>query len=197
MADNSSKRKVNSSLDMLRKQVNDLYTTTYFTRDTSEEIKAQVSDRLDDAIRKSTLGDEEFNNISNTSKLFRKLLKPDGSSATSKLSQNFGKGGDDDISNLFQSPDMIASIMDSYTKTKWIADLDNEFDLICRYMPKLQAALDRSGEKIITDLKAKTKEDDDDELGESDPVTKYRSTLEKLLKDLDNTKHGEGDSVLE
>ena len=62
---------------------------------------------------------------------------------------------------------------------------------------KLQAALDRSGEKIITDLKAKTKEDDDDELGGSDPVTKYRSTLEKLLKDLDNTKHGEGDSVLE
>ena len=62
---------------------------------------------------------------------------------------------------------------------------------------KLQAALDRSGEKIITDLKAKSKEDDDDELGESDPVTKYRSTLEKLLKDLDNTQHGEGDSVLE
>ena len=62
---------------------------------------------------------------------------------------------------------------------------------------KLQAALERSGDKIITDLKAKTKEDDADELGESDPVTKYRSTLEKLLKDLDNTKHGEGDSVLE
>ena len=62
---------------------------------------------------------------------------------------------------------------------------------------KLQTALERSGDKIITDLKAKTKEDDDDELGESDPVTKYRSTLEKLLKDLDNTKHGEGDSVLE
>ena len=62
---------------------------------------------------------------------------------------------------------------------------------------KLQAALDRSGEKIITDLKAKTKEDDDDELGESDPVTKYITTLEKLLKDLDNPKHLEGDSVLE
>ena len=149
MADNSSNRKVNSSLDMLRKQVNDLYTTTYFTRDTSEEIKTQVSDRLDDAIRKSTQGDEEFNNISNTSKLFRKLLKPDGTSATSKLSQNFGKGGDDDISSLFQSPDMIASIMDSYTKTKWIADLDNEFDLICRYMPKLQAALDIKRDAVL------------------------------------------------
>ena len=62
---------------------------------------------------------------------------------------------------------------------------------------KLQTALERSGDKIITDLKAKNKEDDDDELGKSDPMTKYRSTLEKLLKDLDNTKHGEGDSVLE
>jgi len=55
---------------------------------------------------------------------------------------------------------------------------------------KLQAALERSGDKIITDLKAKTKEDEDDELGKSDPVIKYRSTLEKLLKDLDNSKSG-------
>lgn len=53
---------------------------------------------------------------------------------------------------------------------------------------KLQAALERSGDKIITDLKAKTKEDEADDLGGSDPVTKYRSTLEKLLKDLDNSK---------
>ena len=53
---------------------------------------------------------------------------------------------------------------------------------------KLQTALERSGDKIITDLKVKTKEDEDDNLGGSDPVTKYRSTLEKLLKDLDNSK---------
>ena len=139
---NANRRKINSSLDMLRKQVDDLYTSTYYTRDSSEELKTQVTDRLDDAIRKSTQGDDEFQNISNTSKLFRKLLKPDGSSASNKLAKNFGNGGDDDISNLFQSPNIVASIMDSYSKTKWIADLDNEFDMICRYMPKLQAALD-------------------------------------------------------
>ena len=149
MPDNANKRKVNSSLDLLRRQVNDLYTNTYYTSDNSEEMKAQVSDRLDDAIRKSTQGDEEFQNISNTSKLFRKLLKSDGSSASNKLSQNFGKGGDNDISSMFQSPDIVASIMDSYSKTKWIADLDNEFDLICRYMPKLQAALDIKRDAVL------------------------------------------------
>jgi hypothetical protein len=53
---------------------------------------------------------------------------------------------------------------------------------------KLQTALERSGDKIITDLKAKTKDKEDDELGGSDPLTNYRSTLEKLLKDLENSK---------
>ena len=146
---NANRRKINSSLDMLRKQVDDLYTSTYYTRDSSEELKTQVTDRLDDAIRKSTQGDDEFQNISNTSKLFRKLLKPDGSSASNKLAKNFGNGGDDDISNLFQSPNIVASIMDSYSKTKWIADLDNEFDMICRYMPKLQAALDIKRDAVL------------------------------------------------
>ena len=146
---NANRRKINSSLDMLRKQVDDLYTSTYYTRDSSEELKTQITDRLDDAIRKSTQGDDEFQNISNTSKLFRKLLKPDGSSASNKLAKNFGNGGDDDISNLFQSPNIVASIMDSYSKTKWIADLDNEFDMICRYMPKLQAALDIKRDAVL------------------------------------------------
>ena len=145
----SNRRKINNSLDMLRKQVDDLYTNTYYTRDSSEEMKTQVTDRLDDAIRKSTQGDDEFQNISNTSKLFRKLLKTDGASAPNKLSRGLGSGGDDDISSLFQSPDIVASIMDSYSKTKWIADLDNEFDMICRYMPKLQTALDIKRDAVL------------------------------------------------
>ena len=62
---------------------------------------------------------------------------------------------------------------------------------------KLQTALERSGDKIITDLKAQTKEDDDDELGASDPLIKYRSTLEKLLKDLENSKPaGESENII-
>ena len=59
---------------------------------------------------------------------------------------------------------------------------------------KLQTALERNGDKIITDLKAQAKDDEDDELGGSDPLTKYRSTLEKLLKDLDNSKSSAGEN---
>ena len=62
---------------------------------------------------------------------------------------------------------------------------------------KLQVALERSGDKIITDLKAQTSEDEDDDLGATDPLIKYRSTLEKLLKDLENSKStGDSENII-
>jgi len=151
MADNANQRKINKSLDLLRQKVNDLYTNTYYTNDTSEEFKSQVTDKLDDAIRKSTQQDEEYKNISNTSRLFRKLLKStnNSNSAQAKLDKSFGRGGEDDISSLFQSTDMVASMMEAYSKTKWISELDNEFDLICKYMTKLQAALDIKRDAVL------------------------------------------------
>ena len=73
---------------------------------------------------------------------------------------------------------------------------DKVYEEVKSSIQKLQTALERSGDKIITDLKAKTKENEDDELGGSDPVMKYRSTLEKLLKDLDKSKSGGVDAAL-
>ena len=146
---NANNRKIKSALDLLNRQVNDLYSTTYFTTDNSAEFKSQITDRLDDAIRKSTQIDDEFKDISNTSKLFKKLLKNNANLSGSKLAKNFGNGSDNDISTLFQSNELIASIMDNYTKVKWITELDNEFDLICKYMTKLQAALDIKRDAVL------------------------------------------------
>ena len=62
---------------------------------------------------------------------------------------------------------------------------------------KLQVALERSGDKIITDLKAQATEVENDELGTSDTLIKYRSTLEKLLNDLENSKSaGESENII-
>lgn len=142
-------RKLASSLDLLRRQVEDLYKSTYYSTDNSEEFQDHVSDKLDAAIHKSTNKDDEFQNLSNTYRLFKKLLKPDGNLASSKLNKAFGKGTSDDISSLFQNSDMVASLMESYSKTKWITELDDEFELICKYMTKLQAALDIKRDAVL------------------------------------------------
>ncbi|WP_027406406.1 hypothetical protein [Anaerovibrio sp. RM50] len=62
---------------------------------------------------------------------------------------------------------------------------------------KLQAALERSGDKIISDLKASAVENEDNEMSATDPLIHYRSTLEKLLKDLDNSKStGDNENII-
>ena len=146
---NANQRKINNSLDLLDRQVNDLYRTTYSTTNTSEELKSQLSDKLDDAIKKSTQEDGDIQNLSNTSKIIMKLMKPENNGASNKLNKSFGKGVGDDISVLFNNAGVQASLMDTYAKTNWITELDNEFDLICKYMPKLQAALDIKRDAVL------------------------------------------------
>lgn len=147
MPDNANPKKINNALDLLRTQVGDLYSSTYFTQDNSEEFKTNVNDKLDNAIKRATQGDEEFRNISNTSKLFRKLLKNDSNAASNKLIKNMGI--DDEFGGLFQNSELVSSLMDHYAKTKYITELDDEFDLICKYMTKLQAALDIKRDAVL------------------------------------------------
>lgn len=149
MPDNANQKKINNSLDILKQQIGDLYTSTYFTQDNSDEMKTQVQDRLDDAIRKSTLMDDEYKNISNTSRLFRKALGSNNNASSTKLTTSFGKGDENDITAIFENPNIMAGIMDTYSKTKWITQLDQEFDLICKYMTKLQAALDIKRDAVL------------------------------------------------
>lgn len=134
-------RKINKLLDNLDKQTSDLYRDTYHGTNILDTLYQNVSDELDDAIRAATDGDDEYKNLSNITKLYNKLAKDLGG-GTDEITQNFGKNNDKDISNLFMSNDMMSSLMEAYGKSKWIAELDAEFDMILKYMPKLKAALD-------------------------------------------------------
>ena len=150
MPDNANQnRKVAKELELLRQQMNDLYSSTYYTSDRSDEFKTQISDKLDDAIRSSIKDDSEYQNIANTSKLFKKLMKVNNNLPGSKLAKSFGTGQDNDISSLFQTNELVSSLMDNYASTKWISELDTEYDLITKYMPKLQAALDIKRDAVL------------------------------------------------
>ena len=146
----NNSRKINDLLDYLDKQTSDLHRFTYFSTDTSSNIYDTITTDLDDAIRKATDGDDEFKNLSNVTKLLQKVVeKPGFNGADTKLVKGFGKDNDNDISTLFQSSDMVASLMETYAKTKWVSELDSEFDIICKYMPKLQTALDLLRDVIL------------------------------------------------
>jgi len=153
MADNnnrssSSSRSIDKLLDKLDTQTQDLVSLTKFTATGTDLIHTQVADDLDAAIRSITDNDSGIENVSNITSLFTKVLKK-SNTLGNKLDKSFGTGKDEDISNLFQSPDMMASLMETYARTKWIKELDNEFDMICKYMPKLQIALDIKRDAVL------------------------------------------------
>lgn len=142
------RRRNNELLDKLDDQLSSLYRTTYFKDEIDDTLFDRVSDELTDTIRKVTDNDPEYQNLSNITSLYQKLSNKLSSSGDPIIS-NFGKNNDKDISTLFQTNEMMASLMEVYARTKWITELDSEFDMICKYMPKLKVALDIKRDAVL------------------------------------------------
>lgn len=142
------RRRNNELLDKLDDQLSSLYRTTYFKDEIDDTLFDRVSDELTDTIRKVTDNDPEYQNLSNITSLYQKLSNRLSSSRDVIIS-NFGKNNDKDISTLFQTNEMMASLMEVYARTKWITELDSEFDMICKYMPKLKVALDIKRDAVL------------------------------------------------
>lgn len=142
------RRRNNELLDKLDDQLSSLYRTTYFKDEIDDTLFDRVSDELTDTIRKVTDNDPEYQNLSNITSLYQKLFNKLSSSGDAIIS-NFGKNNDKDISTLFQTNEMMASLMEVYARTKWITELDSEFDMICKYMPKLKVALDIKRDAVL------------------------------------------------
>lgn len=142
------RRRNNELLDKLDDQLSSLYRTTYFKDEIDDTLFDRVSDELTDTIRKVTDNDPEYQNLSNITSLYQKLSNKLNSSGDAIIS-NFGKNNDKDISTLFQTNEMMASLMEVYARTKWITELDSEFDMICKYMPKLKVALDIKRDAVL------------------------------------------------
>ena len=53
------------------------------------------------------------------------------------------------MSTSMENETLINSIMQSYTQNSWIRDMDREVDMICKYMNKLEQALDCRREHVL------------------------------------------------
>ena len=111
------------------------------------------------------------------------------------------KGSGRETSTAEKIEALIEKIRD---EAKWAMDecttdeqREKVYEEVKSSIQKLQAALERSGDKIISDLKASAGENEDNEMSATDPLIHYRSTLEKLLKDLDNIKStGDNENII-
>ena len=144
---NNNSRTLNNLLDYLDKQTADLRRSTYYSTNASDELYNRITSELDDAIRKVTDGDGEYRDLSNITRLLQKTAG--SSDATTQLLSNFGKNNGKDIASALMDNELATSLMETYAKTRWITELDAEYDIVCKYMPKLQSALDIQRDTVL------------------------------------------------
>lgn len=122
----------------IKNNIDKLYTNTYFTQPTNSRDLANLKKDISNSINSITT-----NNLDNVgtslSKMYSKLGSMNGDSDLRKS-----------MENIFGDQANLDGIMQAYQENKWLKDLDNEIDSICKYMPKLLEALDTRKDNVLS-----------------------------------------------
>lgn len=194
MADNK-KRSTGKLLDRLSSQLSDLHQTTYHSTEINDKLMSQVSGELTDSIQKAIRSDGNYADLSNTTLLYGKLFSKNGGEGTQPLFPltQLGQSTDGNIMELFQDNQMLSSLMETYSNSKWIKTLDEEIDMCLKYMPKLKTALNIKKDTVLcSDSFSNTFLNASQEHAiQSDEEDKFSSNIKSLFKDYELEKKAE------
>lgn len=123
----------------IQQNVDKLYQNVHYAKPDNyrsiETIRNRMNKSIDDAIT---------NNINNVGL----------SSVASLYSRVADIQGDKDvinqISDVFDNKSIMDNLIGTYTQNTYIKDLDNEVDVVCKYMPKLLEALDTRKDNVLS-----------------------------------------------
>lgn len=145
MPNNKDKKALTiSSLRRMSKQVNDtmddLYNSTYLTSKENDDDLNTIANNIQDNIS-AIISRNKDEDISGISRIYSRLKIRNASN---------DKEFKDAMDNLFSDNTILDGVLSLYMSNKWIRDLDNEYDAICKYVPKLEEALAAKKDAILS-----------------------------------------------
>lgn len=134
MPKNDNKKSGNISLlaDNVRKLLSGVYRNTYYSNDSNKKIFDNISKDIDNSINDIINKNIDVNGM-NMSRVYTRINK--------EISKD-NKDLHDSIDQVFNDQKMMDSLLSTYMENKYTKDLDLEIDTICKYVPKLEDALD-------------------------------------------------------
>lgn len=146
MAKNNNDRKkqtanknIVSQLKTLRDRMNSVYRDTYSTEPERQQSLDALTDDIEVAV--SNIMDRSSNDISGISKLYTKI-KLDKVVSDKKYT--------DSVVGYFENNEVVNQLITTYMDNRWIKELDMEIDTVCKYMPKLEDALDAIKDAVLS-----------------------------------------------
>ena len=133
-------RKINTWLDNVGKQMDQLYRSTYYSDNTNIRDLNNIAGDIEDDIN-SIINRNNSVDVSGISKMYSRLKLRD-SLSDGKLV--------DTVKELFESNPATNDILANYVGNKWIRDLDNEIDTVLKYCTKMQEALELLRDAVLS-----------------------------------------------
>ena len=141
---NRSLNRVNKRLGNLQDRVNHMYQATYSARPDNkldlDSISGQIDDNLNDLLTKVN-----GQNISDISNLYVRLRSKDGTDISKAQKDVFNS-----IEEMFDSSQQLMDTISLDAIRKSIQAHDYQIDLICKYMTKLEDAIDIKKDSVLS-----------------------------------------------
>ena len=131
---------INRLASNLSNGIKSIYTKSYYTRPTNLADIKNIKDRLNSSINAITANNMDTIGEPNISKLLsraNKVLTGD---------KELGKSIDD----FFSDSASMDALLQTYMQNKYLVDLDQEIDIVCKYMPKLMEALETKKDNVLS-----------------------------------------------
>lgn len=137
----------NSDFSKLKDKINELIDTQYADiylnpRDTNHILK-QNRDNIHDIIQKISNNNMTNTGNSNMSMLYQKTII--NNNKPGKTSDLVSK-----LNDTLSDRNTMNNIISIYTQNTLVRDIDREIDMVCKYMPKLDDALDTRREHVLS-----------------------------------------------
>ena len=129
---NRANKTISKLADSVKNNMDYLYRSTYMSSsqqsDDIKRISADINRNLDKIVNKNM----ELFGKPNMSNLYSRMALDNNSNSDELVK---------DISQMFDSASMTDDLYNTFMNNKYLKELDQEIDTICKYMPKLEEAL--------------------------------------------------------
>lgn len=131
-------KKLEDQLNQIDKMMDDVFSQTYNSKNTLANSLDNISKSIDDELDHFNISDDS-RQIANVTQLYNRINLDLGiSSSAGTLDQE-----------IFSNDIFTNNILDSQNQNRYIKIINNEYDTICKYMPKMKTAIELKKDNVL------------------------------------------------
>lgn len=131
---------INGLVGNIRSGIDSLYKNTYFSQISNKKdlsaIKSDIDTSLDNIINNNI----DSVGVPNISQLYTRM----------NTGTNKGESIGNNLEDMFGDKTLTDSLMFNFNENRYIRDFDEEIDIICKYMPTLEDALEAKKDNVLS-----------------------------------------------